>query len=139
MKSPLRIFALLICTFLAGCGHLEVTPEGDPNRVVTGTVNLRVLTDLPADASVLVRVVDGARTEASLRVLGEQSLTRAGNPPVAFRVEFKADDLRLRRGLNLEARVSFGGQLRYYNINAVGLSAGNIDRPVVIVVDPVAR
>lgn len=139
MKTPIRLLALLVCTFLAGCGHLETTPEGDPNRVVTGTVNLRVPTDLPADAIVLVRVIDGARSEPTLRVLGEQTITSAGNPPVAYRVEFRADDPLLRRGVNIEARVSFGGQLRYYNINAIGLSLGNIDRPVVLVVDPVKR
>lgn len=138
MKTPLRFLALFVCTFLAGCGHLEMTPEGDPNRVVTGTVNLRMPTDLPADASVLVRVVDGARSEPTLRVLGEQTIARAANP-AAFRVEFRADDILLRRGVNLEARISYGGQLRYFNINAIGLSLSNIDRPVVIVVDPVKR
>ncbi|MBC7367830.1 MAG: YbaY family lipoprotein [Undibacterium sp.] len=139
MKTPIRLIALLVCTLVAGCGHLEMTPESDPNRVVTGTVNLRMPTDLPADASVLVRVVEGARGEATLRVLGEQAITRAGEPPVAYRVEFRADDALLRRGVNIEARVSFGGQLRYYNFNAIGLNAGNIDRPLVLVVDPVKR
>jgi len=139
MKTPIRLLALFVCTFLAGCGHVEMTPEGDVNRVVTGTVNVRVPADLPADASVLVRVIDGARAEPTLRVLGEQAITRAGNPPLAYRVEFRADDALLRRGVNIEARVSFGGQLRYYNINAIGLSLGTIDRPVVVVVDPVKR
>ena len=76
MKIPMRRLALLACTFLAGCGHVEMTPEGDANREVTGTVNLRVQADLPADTTVLVRVIDGARAEPTLRVLGEQAIQR---------------------------------------------------------------
>jgi len=139
MKIPMRRLALLACTFLAGCGHVEMTPEGDANREVTGTVNLRVQADLPADTTVLVRVIDGARAEPTLRVLGEQAITRAGNPPVAYHVEFDAEDALLRRGVNIEARVSFGGQICYYNTNAIGLSLGTIDRPLGLVVDPVKR
>jgi uncharacterized lipoprotein YbaY len=137
MKIPLRLLALFFCTLLAGCGHLEVTPEGDPNRVITGTVNLRMPTDLPGDATVLVRVVDGARAEPTLRVLGEQTIAHASKTPVPFRVEFRADDGMLRHGLNIEARISFGGQLRYFNINAVGFGPGDFDRTLVVVVDPV--
>lgn len=139
MKTPLYPLSFFICTLLAGCGHLEVTPEGDPNRVVAGTVNLRMPADLPGDATVLVRVVDGARSEPTLRVLGEQTISQASKTPVPFRVEFRADDAMLRHGLNIEARISFGGQLRYYNINAVGFGLGSLDRPLVVVVDPMKR
>ena len=139
MKSTLRFSLFLFVGFLAGCGHLDVTPESGPDRVVTGTVNLAVPADLPPDAQVLVRGVDGTRAETALRVLGEQTITRVDATPVPFRVEFRADEAVLRRGLNLEARISYGGRLRHYNVNAIGLSLGNIDRPVVLVVDPVSR
>jgi uncharacterized lipoprotein YbaY len=139
MKTLLHLVALFTCMLLAGCGHLEMTPESDPNRVVTGTVNLRMPTDLPADATLMVRVVDGARNEPTLRVLGEQTIAQASKTPVPFRVEFRADDILLRRGLNLDARISFGGQLRYYNINEVGFTLSSMDRPVVVVVDPLKR
>lgn len=139
MKNPFRLIAALSVLFLAGCVQLDLTPEGDPNRVITGTVNLRMPTDLPADASVLVRVVEGNSPDMGKQVLGEQAIARAAVVPVPYRIEFRADDALLRRGLNVEARISFGGGLRYYNINAVAVNLGNFDRPVVVVVDPVAR
>jgi len=139
MKNPSRLLAGLSAFFLAGCMQLDLTPEGDPNRVITGTVNLRMPTDLPADASVLVRVVEANHPEKGKQVLGEQAIARAAVVPVPYRVEFRADDAVLRRGLNVEARISFGGGLRYYNVNAVAVNLGNFDRPVVVVVDPVVR
>jgi uncharacterized lipoprotein YbaY len=96
-------------------------------------------TDLPADASVLVRVVEANSPSKGKQVLGEQAIARAAVVPVPYRVEFRADDAVLRRGLNVEARISFGGGLRYYNVNAVAVNLGNFDRPVVVVVDPVVR
>lgn len=139
MKFLPRMLALAACTLFAACGHLEVTPEGDPNRVLTGTVNLRMPADLPGDASMVVRVVDKARSEVALRVLGEQVIPRAGNAPVPFRIEFEASDAVLRHGVNVEARISAGGKLRYYNINANGLTLSNLGLPYYIVVDPVGR
>lgn len=139
MKFIPHFLTLLVCALVSGCGHVEVTPEGDPNRVLTGTVNLRIPADLPGDASMVVRVVDKARSEVGLRVLGEQVIARAGNAPVPFRVEFQASDAMLRHGVNVEARISSGGKLRYYNINANGLTLSNLDLPYYIVVDPLGR
>ncbi len=139
MKKSLRLLTGLWLLFLAGCVQLDLTPEGDPNRVISGTVNLRMPTDLPSDASVLVRVIDASRPEKGRQVLGEQAIPRAAVVPVPYRIEFRADDALLRRGVSVEARVSYGGGLRYYNINAVAVNLGNFDRPVVVVVDPVAR
>ena len=139
MKALPRFLALIALTVLAGCGHLEVTPEGDPNRVLNGTVNLRMPADLPGDASRVVRVVENVRPEVGRRVLGEQAVARAGPAPVAFRVEFQASDAMLRRGVNVEARISAGGKLRYYNVNANGLTLSALDLPYFIVVDPVAN
>jgi len=134
----LRLFLGLGALAFSGCGHLDLAPEGDPNRVLAGTVNLRMPMDLPADASVLVRIVDNSRADAP-QILGEQTSARVNATPVPFRVEFRAEDAVLRRGLNVEARVSYGGSLRYYTAKAVGLNLGNYDRPMVVVVDPVKR
>ena len=139
MKILPLIIALLACGLTAGCGHLEVTPEGDPNRVLNGTVRLRIPADLPGDASMVVRVVENVRADTARRVLVEQVVERIGAAPVAFRVEFQASDAQLRYGVNVEARISAGGKLRYYNINANGLTLGNLDLPYTIVVDPVNR
>ena len=58
-------------------------------------------------------------------VLGSQTITNPGTAPVAFRVEYMADDDRLRLGLNIEARVSFGGRVRFYNLNRYVVTMGN--------------
>jgi uncharacterized lipoprotein YbaY len=110
---------------LAGCGHLELSSEGDAARVVTGEVSLGEPRPLPADAVVTVRVVVPAAAGVPGQVLGSQTISSAGVSPVPFRVEYRADDDLLRRGLNIEARVSWGGQLRYYNHVAYALNSGN--------------
>ena len=134
-----RIFpltaALGILVLSAGCGHLDVAPESSPNRVLNGTLTTGVA--LPAGAEIMVRMV--ARTgaepvrpaggdlpvasrpgQATERILGEhvQTLAAAAGEPVPFRIEYEADDAMVRRGLNLEARVFYGGRVRFRTVNA---------------------
>jgi uncharacterized lipoprotein YbaY len=45
--------------------------------------------------------------------------------PVPFRIEFSADDALLRRGVNLEARISVAGRLRYTTTLAHPLTLAN--------------
>jgi uncharacterized lipoprotein YbaY len=59
------------------------------------------------------------------RILGSQTIRNPGATPVDFRVEYQADDETLRRGLNIEARISWGGTLRFYNRNGYAVSLGN--------------
>lgn len=123
MKLPRALLAPLALLALAGCGHLDLTPEGDIARVLTGRIELDGDAALPADAEVTVRVVDATVTPP--RVLGSQTLAAAGSPPIGFRVEYQAEDEDLRRGLNIEARVSWGGGIRYYNMNAYAVTLSN--------------
>jgi uncharacterized lipoprotein YbaY len=114
------------------------------------------LRTLPPDAVVVVRVVDPTGvTETSptevlgspstsqpmhslpAKVLGEQVIKNASASPVSFRVEYTAIDEQLRRGINIEARVSFGGKLRYFNRNSYAITLNNVSDPHRISVDPV--
>jgi uncharacterized lipoprotein YbaY len=70
-------------------------------------------------------------------VLGSQTLRAPGDAPADFRVEFMADDETLRLGLNIEARVSFGGRVRYFNRNRYALTPGNASDPHRITVNPI--
>lgn len=108
MKSARGVLAVLGILALAGCGHLDLTPEGDLARVLTGSINLGEDVVLPADATVTVRVVDSTGVGAPPRVLGSQTLNNPGASPIEFRVEYQALDEDLRRGLNIEVRVSWG-------------------------------
>ena len=138
MKRVLAVISAAAAAALLGCGHLDTAPEGDPARVLTGTVDLGGAT-LPAGAVVTVRVVVPMRGDAPLRVLGSQTITDPGPPPVGFRVEYMADDDLLRHGLNVEARVSWGGRVRYYNMNGYAVTLGNASDPHRITVNAIGQ
>jgi len=129
--------ATALALVLAGCGHLEVNSEGDSSRALVGQVDAGQPRALPADAVVTVRVVVPATASLPGQVLGAQTIKSPGVLPVDFRVEYQASDELLRHGLNVEARVSWGGVLRYYNRNGYAVSLSNASDPHRIGVDPV--
>jgi uncharacterized lipoprotein YbaY len=125
VKTALAILAAAAALGFTGCGHLDITPEGDPSRVLVGEVELGEDVALPTDTMVTVRVVDSSAIGMPPQVLGSQTIKSPGVAPISFRVEYKADDDLLRRGLNVEVRVSFGGRVRYFNVNRYALTLGN--------------
>ncbi|MEX2044253.1 MAG: hypothetical protein WD941_02795 [Opitutus sp.] len=156
MKFPVILAATVTLALIAGCGHIDVTPEGDPNRVLNGTVASQYA--LPSGAEVLVRIIDRTNRQASQpapdlpvagvarapgmeRIVAEntQTLAAASVEPVPFRLEYRADDATLRHGLNIDVRVSHGGKLRYRNLRAHVLTLGNSPYRQDVTVDPVAR
>jgi len=137
MKHTRAFLAAAAAFALAGCGQLDLTPEGDPSRVATGQIDLGAAGALPADAVITVRVVDASNLGMPPEVLGSQTIRGSGVPPISFRVEYRAEDEVLRRGLNIEARVSIGGKVRYYNLNRYVLTLGNASDPHRIYVNPV--
>jgi uncharacterized lipoprotein YbaY len=88
---------------------------------------------------VTVRVVVPQRGDTPLRVLGSQTISDPGQAPVGFRVEYLAEDDLLRHGLNVEARVSWGGRVRYYNMNGYAVTLGNASDSHRIVVNAVGQ
>jgi uncharacterized lipoprotein YbaY len=110
---------------LAGCGQLDLTPEGNPARVLVGQIQLGDAAPLPGDATATVRVVDETASGQPPNVVGTQTLSQLGAPPYDFRVEYRADDALLHRGLNIEVRVSYGGKVRFFNRNHYALTFGN--------------
>lgn len=145
MKTTLLLAALAGLFALSGCGSVEMdtTPAGDPNRVVTGTVEVGA-DPLPADAVVAIRVVDQvhhdyqnpnavlgeptATAAVSLppEVLGELKLTHVQGPSIPFTLKFYCTDDQLAKGLVLEARVSYGGKVRAFNVDSYAVNSGNI-------------
>jgi uncharacterized lipoprotein YbaY len=136
VKPILGLLSAVAALGLAGCGQLDLTPEGDPSRVLTGQVEIGESIPLPADAVITVRVVDATAVGMPPQVLGSQTIKNPGVAPVTFRVEYRADDETLRRGLNVEARVSFGGKIRYFNLNRYAVTLGNAADPHRINVNP---
>ena len=130
IKSSFSFLALAALTLLtAACGHLDIQPEGDPERVLTGTVNFHADAPPPADTVVTVRLVNPAGPAGLPEVLGEKTMENPGGPPIPFTIEYRAVDDLLRRGLMLEARVSIGGKLRYYNVNGHGVTLASSTEP----------
>lgn len=137
MKLPLS-FWLITCLFLgggAGCSHVDLAPESNRARVISGNLNTGVA--LPAGAEVMVRIVASGGSgparpagaelpiarqapAAGETILGEQVQTLAApaNGSVPFRIELDAEDAVLRRGVNLVARIFYGGRVRFRTINA---------------------
>lgn len=146
--------ALLLMT--ASCGHVDLTPESDPNRIVTGTVNVRMDLLPPPDSEVSIRLVEpsdltaapavaspglvigerGTRSRPEV-VVAEQVIRAPAAMPVPFRLEFRADDTALRRGLNIEARISWGGKIRFRTVDAQVVTLATVAQPQTVWVEPV--
>jgi uncharacterized lipoprotein YbaY len=58
---------------------------------------------------------------------------------VAFRIEYNADDSLLRHGLNIDARISYGGRVRLRTVNTRAVTLGNAGDPHAVWVESVAR
>ena len=68
MKIPLFSgLALGFALLAAGCNHLDVTPPGAEDRVLTGLVTYDLDMPLPDDAVVTVRVIDASKKLARWR------------------------------------------------------------------------
>jgi putative lipoprotein len=133
---PALLGAMLLS---AGCGHLDLQPESDGDRVLTGTVNFHVPEPLPPDAVVTVRLLDTSGPSGAPMQLGEQTVNHPDAPPVPFRIEYTATDAQLRRGLIIEARVSFGGTVRFYNVNGYAVTLAKAADPHEVWVNPAGK
>jgi uncharacterized lipoprotein YbaY len=153
--------AVLGALLLAGCGHLSMDTAGNPDRVLNGMV---LFSDnnvvLPPGTELRVTVVDqtppnpavvDAATSTTMptfnrqnvaaaapgpEVLGEQTIRDPGTPPVPFRVEYTADDDRLRHGLAIQVRVSYGGSVRFFNATQYAVTLGDVTDLHQISVEP---
>lgn len=159
ISHPFRLLAAGAWLVLsAGCANLEVVNAGDPHRTVHGTIEFRSATPLPEDAVVLVRIVDlagieqrrdnasrdlpigdRAKAEPVPQVLAEQAIKGAAVHAVPFQLEFEASDDLLRHGLNLDARISAGGKVRFRTASAHVVTLGNVEYPHAVWVEPTSR
>jgi uncharacterized lipoprotein YbaY len=144
---------------LAGCGHLDLAAPGDPNRVAVGTVTFSNPGVLPADAQIVVRIMNPhpqapggtnslnqpgqmpllnqpvtatAAVAASTEPeeVGEQTIKAGGlASPVPYKIEYQADDEVLRRGLGIEVRISYGGRVQLFNSNQYSITLPDVKDP----------
>jgi uncharacterized lipoprotein YbaY len=102
---------------------------------------------LPADAEVIVRVLDAsgldqarmaanhnlpvtarAQVAAAPTTLAEKPVAVVPGLALPFRIEFTASDEVLRHGVNIEARITYGGAVRFRTVNAQVVTLSSIDR-----------
>ncbi len=133
--------SVLVALFSAGCEHLNTMAPGAGDRVLTGVVTTKTGGGpLPPGSDVEVRLVDLSRGEARGEVLGEATIEDATALPVPFRIEYRAEDVVLMRsGLNVEARVSVGGRLRYTTTTGHPVTLSNVTDSHVVEVEFAAR
>ncbi len=159
--TPLFSWPLALAAFLAaGCSHIDLTSHDDPDRVLDGTIELSTgAAVLPDDAVVLVRVVDAVSPSARplvaaadptmkrpippadmpAEVLGEQTIRHPSAYPIPFHVEYQAEAEQLRHGLNIEARISYEGRVRYANLDHYAIGLNDYTQPKVIRLEPSER
>lgn len=128
-----------LVTFLAGCGHVDMTPPASADRVLNAVVTNNTQAELPPDTEVVVRVVDVSADDGRGEVLGEETVMNPAQMPVSVRVEYRAEDATLRRGVNVEARISIGGRLRYLTTSAHPITPGNVNDTHIVQVSTVAN
>jgi uncharacterized lipoprotein YbaY len=135
--SLLALLAVCVAVFAAGCEHLASMAPGPDDRVLSGVVTTKTGGGpLPPGSEVEVRLVDVSRGESRGEVLGEATIKDATSMPVPFRIEYRAGDVVLMRsGLNVEARVSVGGRLRYTTTTGHPVTLSNVNDSHVVEVD----
>jgi uncharacterized lipoprotein YbaY len=138
---PLSVIALAgaLGFFATGCGHLDLTPPGAADRVLTGVVTYSPADPLPPGSEVTVSVIDVSAGEDRGEILGDQTIRNPGPPPIPFRVEYRAEDAVLMRRVKAEARISTGGRLRYATVMEHPVTLQNASEPHTIAVESVGR
>jgi len=137
---PLSFFigALLALT---SCKQLDLSAPSPADRVLNGVVRTQSADsgELPSSAEVTIQIVDVSRGANQPEILGEQTIKAPTAWPVPFRIEFRADDALLLRGVGVDARVSVGGKLRYATRTAHPVTVTNVSEQHVVNVELAAQ
>ncbi|HVU25664.1 MAG TPA: YbaY family lipoprotein [Opitutus sp.] len=143
MKTPLLLsLAVAAASFLSGCGHLDTSVTNSEDRVLNGVisaVDAGAGSTLPAGTEVLVRVLDMGRGFGRGEELGEQTIHGPVEFPIPFQIEYRADDATLRGSIEVEARISVDGQLRYVTITGHPITIGNVNQTHTVMVERARR
>jgi uncharacterized lipoprotein YbaY len=137
--SRLPVLLAAVFLFLNGCASIDIKPEGDVNRVLTGMVNYHADDPLPPGAILTVRLLDPSDPTMPPMVVGEQTIKDPGASPVAFRIEYQATDTLLQHGLNIEARIAVGGRLQFYNVNSYAVTLNHVTDLQSVWVNPAGK
>lgn len=111
------IFALaaVIGTVMVGCGLVEEEADsGNKMAAVEGTVSYRERIALPEHAVVSIVLEDVSLADAPAIVLSSQSYSTEGKQvPLAYKLEYQADQIKQNHRYNVRARIEVDGKLRF--------------------------
>jgi uncharacterized lipoprotein YbaY len=110
------LVAILVSGFVSGCSTKKTAVGSGPSmKKVTGTVTYLPKIALPPDAMVEVQLLDVSKQDVPGDVINEQTILNPGQPPIPFSVEYDTARIVSNHTYAIQARISFGGQLRYIN------------------------
>lgn len=103
------------------------------NTILMGTVNYRERMALPANATVLVQLVDVSKADAPAEVIAEDRVTGTTASPVSYRLQFDQSRIKLGRSYALQARISDGDRLLFINTTRHAVFAGGRNNTRILV------
>jgi uncharacterized lipoprotein YbaY len=99
--------------FVAAAAYAAVACGSD--NTVTGEVRFHRDVELPAGATVNVKLLDTSLADASAVELGRDVIENTQSLPVSFSIEYDPNDIEGRAEITLQARVEVGDDLLYIN------------------------
>jgi putative lipoprotein len=97
------------CAVLAGCAGAPDT--GTSDAFITGTARYQERIALPANAVFEALLEDVSLADAPARVVGQQNISPAGNPPYALRIPYDPAKLDPRGRYNVRASIRVDDKL----------------------------
>jgi uncharacterized lipoprotein YbaY/heat shock protein HslJ len=108
MKKFLLIPAALLILLTTACQEQEI--DGGS---VTGTINYRERIALSDEAVVEIKLVDVSRQDAKALVIAEKTLTRPGQVPISFELDYDPEAIDERMSYAIQVRINDGGKLMF--------------------------
>ncbi len=112
-------------------------PVPPPTAFLTGTVTYRQRVALTPEAEVHVELRDVSLQDAASPLIAKQVISRPGQAPIPFSLEYDATKILGGRNYAISARIVDRGQLQFVTDTRIPVLTGGAPGPVEIVVVPV--
>jgi putative lipoprotein len=120
MLRPVYLTIILLPILVAACAAPATSPKPGPVNApkravaplakVAGTVTYRQRIALTPEAVVTVRLSDVSRQDVPAMVLAEQIITRPGQIPIPFELDYDPESINPAHRYAVQARIEEGGK-----------------------------
>lgn len=126
----LLLLAAAACQERTAPATTEPPAPAQTDAAVTGSVTYGDGAALPAGATLTVTLQDVSRADASAVLMARQVIPNPGSPPVAFRLDYRQEDIDPRNTYSVSARVESAEDKLLFTNDTVYmvLTLGNSDR-----------